>query len=110
MGAVLPTLRGAVASAKGAAMVRDLLAAANDVAWTLIDSGVVDEKWDLFNLFKEHRIKIIAADDDDDATGMYDHPFAPCARYRPTKAKTSSSTRSRSRRTRVAHTFWLAQR
>ena len=38
-----------------AAMVRDLLAA-NDVAWTLIDSGVVDEEWDLFKLFKEHRI------------------------------------------------------
>ena len=36
-------------------MVRDLLAA-NDVAWTLIDSGVVDEEWDLFKLFKEHRI------------------------------------------------------
>ena len=55
MGAVLPTPRGAVVSAKGAAMVRDLLAA-NDVAWTLIDSGVVDEEWDLFKLFKEHCI------------------------------------------------------
>ena len=85
---------------EGATMVRDLLAA-NDVAWTLIDSGVVDEEWDLFNLFKEHRIKIKA-----DATGN-DHLFAPCARYRPTKvARTSSSTRSR--RTRVAH--FLAQR
>ena len=40
---------------EGAAMVRDLLAA-NDVAWTLIDSGVVDGEWDLFKLFKEHRI------------------------------------------------------
>jgi hypothetical protein len=40
---------------EGAAMVRDLLAA-NDVAWTLIDSGVVDEEWDLFKLFKEHCI------------------------------------------------------
>lgn len=57
VGAVLPTPRSAVALAKrdGAAMVRDLLAA-NDVAWTLIDSGVVDEEWDLFKLFKEHRI------------------------------------------------------
>jgi len=55
VGAVLPTPRGAVVSAKGAAMVRDLLAA-NDVAWTLIDSGVVDEEWDLFKLFKEHCI------------------------------------------------------
>ena len=84
-------------------MVRDLLAA-NDVAWTLIDSGVVDEEWDLFNLFKEHRIKIKA-----DATGMHDHLFAPCARYRPTKvARTSSSTRSR--RTRVSIAHFLAQR
>ena len=33
----------------------DLLAA-SDVAWALIDSGVVDEEWDLFKLFKEHRI------------------------------------------------------
>ena len=54
---------------KGAAAAPRVVLAADEVAWTLIDSGV-DKEWELL---KDHRAKSMLG-----SKLVYGHPFAPC--------------------------------